>query len=150
MKSVKEELYRLCLEYIQERMAAAQKAIADAEDSAKNDTKSSAGDKYETGREMAQQEISRNKIQLTEAARQKQLLERINPTQLSKSVQSGSLVYTNHGNFYLGIGAGQFTVKGEVFFAVSPGSPIGQKLAGLQEDSEVSFNGKTYKILNIC
>jgi len=99
---------------------------------------------------MAQQEISRNKLQLTEAARQKQLLERINPTKTSRSVQPGSLVYTNHGNFYLGIAAGQFTVNGEVFFAVSPSSPIGLKLAGLQENAEVAFNGKTYKLVKVC
>lgn len=150
METVKEELHRQCLEYIQERIAAAQKAIDDADAAAKSDTKSSAGDKYETGREMAQQEISRNKLQLTEAARQKQLLERINPTKNSQIVKPGSLVYTNNGNFFLAIGAGQFTIREEVFFAVSPGSPIGQKLTELQEKSEMNFNGKAYKILKIC
>jgi transcription elongation GreA/GreB family factor len=150
MENIKKELYQLCLGYIEERMAAAQKAIEDAEDAMKNDTKSSAGDKYETGREMAQQEISRNKLQLTEAARQKQLLERINPTKASRTVQPGSLVYTDHGSFYLAISAGQFTLNAESFFAVSPGSPIGVKLSGLQDNDEIHFNGRDYKILKVC
>lgn len=130
-------------------MAAAQKAIEEAEDASKNDTKSSAGDKYETGREMAQQEIDRNKLQLTEAARQKQILERINPTRRHTTVQPGSLVYTNYGNFYIAIGAGQFTVHDDLYFAVSPNSPIGSKLNGLNQTSEISFNGKNYRILEI-
>jgi hypothetical protein len=60
MNTIKEELYKHCINYVHNCIDTAQKAIDDAVESANDDTKSSAGDKYETGREMMQQDIDRN------------------------------------------------------------------------------------------
>ena len=60
MNGIKQELYKQCKNYVSNCIDTAQKAIDDAVESANDDTKSSAGDKYETGREMMQQEIDRN------------------------------------------------------------------------------------------
>ena len=54
--NLKEELYNQCLNYVQSRMDAAQQGIDEAQQASKDDTKSSAGDKYETGRAMMQQQ----------------------------------------------------------------------------------------------
>jgi hypothetical protein len=67
MSSIKQTLHHLCIAYVQTRMQAAQNAFNDAEQASNDDTKSSAGDKYETGRAMMQQEKDRNTIQLNEA-----------------------------------------------------------------------------------
>ncbi len=67
MIKIKEELFKHCLHYVEECINTAQLAIEDARSSANDDTKSSAGDKFETGREMIQQEIDRNRKQLEEA-----------------------------------------------------------------------------------
>ncbi|MCW3121639.1 MAG: hypothetical protein JWQ38_1131, partial [Flavipsychrobacter sp.] len=50
MPAIKEQLYALCAEYLKKREAEIKKLISDARESANNETKSSAGDKYETGR----------------------------------------------------------------------------------------------------
>src|SRR3954468_6378931 len=101
--SLKEELYQQCLNYVQSRMDAAQQGINEAQQASKDDTKSSAGDKYETGRAMMQQETDRNMAQLNEANKLKVALNRISFAGVSAVADSGSVVKTNNGNFYLAI-----------------------------------------------
>jgi hypothetical protein len=67
MTNLKKDLYTLCVNYAKTRIETAKQAIDDAQQSANEETKSSAGDKYETGREMMQQETDRNQAQLNEA-----------------------------------------------------------------------------------
>jgi LPS O-antigen subunit length determinant protein (WzzB/FepE family) len=132
VSELKEALYQQCIDYVQQRMAAAQQGIDEAQQAAKDDTKSSAGDKYETGREMAQQETNRNMAQLTEANKLKIALNSITTSGVTNRVENGSIVTTNNGNFYIAISAGVLTVNGDSYFAISPASPIGLKMRGLQ------------------
>jgi len=149
MIAIKEELYRECLNYIQGCIDTAQQAINDAIESSNDDTKSSAGDKYETGREMMQQEIDRNRKQLEEAKRQKSSLEQIEHQKHYDTVQTGSLVSTNFGKFYIAISRGQMQIEGVNYFAISAASPIGAKLMKQKRGYEFDFNGKTFKIEDI-
>ena len=48
MSELKQKLYQECLNYVQRSIDAAQQGINEAQQAAKDDTKSSAGDKYET------------------------------------------------------------------------------------------------------
>src|SRR5271165_478188 len=100
MIELKKELYRQCLDYVQKRMEAAQEAIDEAQEASNEETKSSAGDKYETGRAMAEQEADRNRVQLNETNKLKVALNQINPNTVSDKAEPGSLVITNSGNFY--------------------------------------------------
>lgn len=149
MKTIKTALYDLCLDYVNQRIETASNAIKSARESANDDTKSSAGDKYETGRAMMQQEIDNNQLQLNEAKKLKIVLDQINPEKEFNTVQIGSLVITNKGNFYISVSAGQLKVDGGIYFAISSISPIGTKLMRLQVGSELNFNGKDFKIIDI-
>ena len=150
MTDTKQQLYQLCVAYIEQRIDTAQEAIRIAQTSANDETKSSAGDKYETGRAMMQLEIEKNTVQLAEAIKLKQLLQQINPDKETTSVQLGSMVTTNQGNFYIAISAGQLTLKGKTYFAISASTPIGIKLMGQQKGAQFIFNNKTYTIEAIC
>jgi len=127
-------------------MQAAEQAFKAAEQAQNEDTKSSAGDKYETGRAMMQQEKDRNTTQLNEANKLIVALNRISTGGTADKVETGSLVITNNGKFYLAISAGNLTIEGESYFAISPASPIGMKMVGLNVGEEFSLNGKSYKI----
>lgn len=146
MIELKIKLHSLCQAYIEQRIDTAQKAIAIAQASANEETKSSAGDKYETGRAMAQLEIEKNATQLAEAQKLKAALGQIKPEHPTNVVQSGSLVVTSQGNFYIAISAGQFTIDAVNYFSISPASPIGSKLIGLKEGIRFSFNTRIYQI----
>jgi transcription elongation GreA/GreB family factor len=146
---IKEKLYQRCLQYVEECINTAQRAIDDAKESANDDTKSSAGDKYETGREMMQQEIDRNRKQLEEAKKLKLVLDMIDPLKKCDSVMNGSLVTTNLGKFFIAVSCGQQEIEGMNYFAISALSPIGSKLMRQKSDYEFNFNGKVFKIENI-
>lgn len=148
MINIKQQLYQECLNYVQRCISAAQLAINEAQQAAKDDTKSSAGDKYETGREMAQQESNRNMAQLHEANKLKVLLNNV-PVAASKTIESGSVVITNSGNFYVAISVGAVQVDGVSYFAISLASPIGQKMKGLKPGEGFSLNGKSYIIQQV-
>jgi len=138
-----------CLSYVQVRMEAAQQAIEAAQAASRDDTKSSAGDKYETGRAMMQQETDRNMAQLNEANKLKVTLNKINPGTVMNKADTGSVVITDNGNFYMAIGAGALLVAGQTYFAVSPGSPIGLKLKGLTEGQKFMLNNKIYIVKKV-
>ncbi|WP_423147975.1 3-oxoacyl-ACP synthase [Rubrolithibacter danxiaensis] len=146
MFEIKEKLYRHCLKYIEDRISTAENAIISAQEASKDDTKSSAGDKYETTREMMQQEISRNQVQLLEAKKLHHALLQISPENTSKTIQAGSLIYTSNGNFYFAISAGQVRIENELFFAIAPTSPIGFKFKGRTAGNVVAFNGREFLI----
>ncbi len=149
MIRIKEELFKHCLHYVEECIKTAQLAIEDARSSANDDTKSSAGDKFETGREMIQQEIDRNRKQLEEAKKMRLALEQIENHQVSEIVHFGSLVITNFGKFYISISRGQIQVDGINYFAISAISPIGLKLMRQKIGYEFDFNGKPFVIESI-
>jgi transcription elongation GreA/GreB family factor len=149
MSDLKKELHQLCINHVREIMEATELAIADAQKSSTDDTKSSAGDKYETGREMAQQETNRNMAQLNEANKLLVALNRISTTGASIYAESGSVIVTNNGNFYLAISAGALMLSGKTYFAVSPASPIGILLNSKKAGDEFMLNGKCYKIKSV-
>lgn len=149
MIPLKQQLYSFCQDYVEKRISECEEAIRGVQLSANEETKSSAGDKYETGRAMAQLEIEKNMTQMAEIKRLRQVLEQMSWDIKSISAQLGSLVLTNHGNFYLAISAGQCTLQEEIYFAISTASPIGQKLKGLRANDFFSLNGKTFTIQEV-
>lgn len=146
---MKNELYQLCLAFIEKRIATATEALEQAQEASNDDTKSSAGDKFETGREMAQQDINRNKQLLADAKQQKSVLLALADVFETSKVRSGSLVITNNGNFYISISAGQLQLEGKTYFAISAASPIGKLLIGKAAGEQFDFNGKTYLVEQI-
>ena len=150
MTGLKQQLYALCAEYIANREAAIKNTIDEARDAANNETKSSAGDKYETGREVMQQEIDLNLARLNELNKLKQIFEKIIPGQKNTTVQPGAVVRTNNGNYYIAISAGLLKVDSTPYYAISAASPIGTKLAGLSVGSAFDFNGKQFVIEGIA
>ena len=77
-----------CLLKTANRIQEIQAAIDGANDAIVNDTKSSMGDKYETSREMAQQELSRLQQQLNQALQDQEILTNL-PDQASSVVGLG-------------------------------------------------------------
>lgn len=146
---MKQSLYQLCLDFIEQRIKTATEALQQAQEASNDDTKSSAGDKFETGREMAQQDINRNKQLLADAQQQKSLLLSLKDIGVLPKARNGSLVVTNQGSFYISISAGQLQVDGKTYFAISAASPIGKLLIGKAIGEEFTFNGKTYSVIEV-
>ena len=147
MSSTKPALHAACHAFIQERIDAARTAMQAAQESSSSETKSSAGDKYETGREMANAERDRNAAHLQQAQQLQAELARINPDAACDTVRPGALVSTSLGRFYISISAGKLpTEGGPDVFAVSAAAPVAVALKGLRAGGEVVFNGKPVRV----
>ena len=139
--------YAACLAYVHLRLDAARAGMAAAQESSNSETKSSAGDKYETGRAMAQQERDRHAQQLHEAQQMLGALQKINPELPCDAVRLGALATTSLGVFYVSIGAGRLrTAEGQEFLAVSAAAPLVGALAGRRGGEEAVFNSQKIKV----
>jgi hypothetical protein len=149
MENMKAELYQLCLSLVKKRIETAETALAQAQEASNDDTKSSAGDKFETTREMMQQDIFRNKSLMADAKQNLQLLESLNNLPILDTIRNGALVYTNNGIFYISISVGQLVLNGQTVFAISAASPVGQLFMGKKVKADFTFNNKKFVIEKI-
>jgi len=100
---MKEALLVKCLEIVQEKIVIIRKNIDLAQEASRDDTKSSAGDKYETTRAMMQIEIDTNKKRLLETQALENKLLSIDTATTFEKVTLGALITTNQGIFLMGI-----------------------------------------------
>lgn len=127
----------------------AQTTIDNAQSSANEETKSSAGDKYETGRAMAQLEVEKGLLQLAEARRLKNVMNHFPPNASGSTITLGSLVQTDKDWFYISISAGNVEIDGLSIICLSSASPLGAQMTGLSKGQNFNFNRLTYAIKDI-
>lgn len=147
--STKEKLYLACKTSLEQRHMVVVNRIQSIQESLQSETKSSAGDKHETGRAMLQLEREKAGNQLIAIEEQQKMLTRISLHQPTDVVKLGSIVITNQNKFYLAISVGQLVIENQTYYAVAPVSPIGKLLIGKRVGDEITFNNTTYSIKNV-
>jgi len=146
---IKSELVKNCTSIIEHRISNALEMLKTSNESAHLETKSSAGDKYETARAMAHLEYEKAALQLNEALKLKQVLAHVNFKSSGNQVFSGSLVITDHYHFLLAISLNKMTVAGHDFFVVSPTTPVGRLIMGKMVGAQFSFNNQVHTVQEI-
>ncbi|MDO5979039.1 3-oxoacyl-ACP synthase [Flavivirga sp. MEBiC05379] len=146
---IKEDLYSQCLDVINSRFQTIQNTINEIQVSLTSETKSSAGDKHETGRAMLQLEREKAGNQLAEIQKIKEILFKIDISKTLKVIGLGSAVYTSQSNYFIAISVGELTIDGVRFYAISPSTPIGQLLIGKRVGEEVVFREQKFIINQI-
>jgi transcription elongation GreA/GreB family factor len=146
---IKEALFRQCEAFANKRLETVEAVISSNQLALQSETKSSAGDKHETGRAMLQLEMEKAGQQLAGIMQMKEILAKVDILKTSKNVRLGSVIFTEKVNYFLSISAGQLVVANKMYFAVSVSSPIGKLLLGKQENDVISFNEKRYKVQKI-
>jgi hypothetical protein len=147
---IKEALFRQCEAFANKRLQTVEAVISSNQLALQSETKSSAGDKHETGRAMLQLEMEKAGQQLAGIMQMKEILAKVDILKTSKNVCLGSVIFTEKVNYFLSISAGQLEVANKMYFAVSVSSPIGKLLLGKQENDVISFNGMLYKVQKIA
>ena len=144
---MKSELLEIIHQKISEKIQKLEQLIAETRAS-NNDTKSSMGDKYETSREMLQQEINNLQIQLNEHLKSQKILKNINPNP-HKIVTLGSLVETEKGMFFIAISLGELSFNQEKIFVISAESPLAKAMNGKKVGETFIVNNLSQTIKNI-
>lgn len=145
--NLKQQLITTCENYVEDRINRALAGIKDLDEALKMESKSSAGDKYETGRAMINLEFDKLLIQLEQYKGLKKTLSFAGQNPNLGIIGLGSLVKTSAANYFISIPAGEILVENEKFYAIGINSPIAQALLGKKENENFSFNGNTNKIL---
>jgi hypothetical protein len=146
---LKQKVYDHFKKQVDDKVQMLQQVLADLKESGANETKSTSGDKHETALAMLQIEQENKRAQLRELLVQRSVLERIDPKITAVKVVTGSLVKTNKGWFFMCIAGGKAVIGEIVVIALSPSSPLGQKMMGLSVNETASVNNIEYVIENI-
>ena len=146
MQISKVEIHETILTLLTNSILQATKDYELAKESRDSDTKSSAGDKFETGREMMQREMDKISASIDQSKNQLNFLSKINLNRPYPIVDLGCLILTDQGIYYISIGLGKVEINDEIIYAISLDSPIGQLFKGKRVGDELEFRGKRLKI----
>jgi transcription elongation GreA/GreB family factor len=147
-QNIKKTLLKTCVDFVQKKETVILETMASNKNDLFSETKSSAGDKHETGRAMLQLEMEKASQQLAIVNQMKETLQRLTIEDATKNVKLGSLVTTTKGTYFLAVSVGQVLIDKETYFVVSTESPIGKELLGKKTGEIIPFN--TAEILDIA
>jgi transcription elongation GreA/GreB family factor len=142
----KQKVYQKFKQVVTDKIDRLQKQLAELKESTANETKSTAGDKYETTRALLQTEQDTVRKKIQEARDQEVSYHQIDNTITSPVIRPGSLVKTSNGWFFISVALGKIIVDGKTVTAISPLSPLGQSLIGLTTNTAIEIKGIYYLI----
>ena len=146
MQVSKVEIHQTILHLLSESIIQATRDYDLAKESRDSDTKSSAGDKFETGREMMQREMDKISASIDQSKNQLNFLSKINLNRPYSIVDLGCLIITDQDIYYISIWLGKVEINAELIYAISLDSPIGQIFKGKRVGDILEFRGKTLTI----
>jgi len=137
---IKKKLYKACLFFVEEKHHTVTSIIESNKKALFTETKSSAGDKHETGRAMLQLEMEKASQQLAVIIEMREVLAKIEIQKPSNISCLGSLIITDKAAYFSAISAGKITIENTDYYAVSTNSPIGKQLLGKSIGDSIPFN----------
>ena len=145
----KQNIHQYYLQLVQDRIDVFKDMIVALTEDSKNDAKGSAGDKHETALSMMHIEQEKLNRKLREVLEQKTVLDKIDSTTMAKTIIVGSLVKANGIYLYLSVALPKISVEGINIIALSPQSPLGNKLMGNVVGFDFEINRTKYLIESI-
>jgi transcription elongation GreA/GreB family factor len=146
---IKRSLLKECLHQVAVKYETVSQIIRSNKKALESETKSSAGDKHETGRAVLQLEMEKASQQFAVVEKMQETLKRISPEKLQETVALGSVVITSGFNYYIAVSLGELSIGKDQYYAISPQSPIGSLLMGKKSGDLINFNGKEISILEV-
>ncbi|CAN1531904.1 hypothetical protein MCETHM1_01423 [Flavobacteriaceae bacterium] len=145
----KQKIYQQYHQLVQDRIDVFKDMIVALTEDSKNDAKGSAGDKHETALSMMHIEQEKLNTKLKEVLTQKAVLDKIDASIVAETIVLGSLVKANGIYLYLSLALPKINIEGINVIALSPQSPLGNKLMGNQVGFTFEINTTTYLIEEI-
>jgi transcription elongation GreA/GreB family factor len=142
----KNTLKKRCIEIIEQRISSSYHAMENAQAAANEEEKSSAGDKYETGRAMNHLEKDMHARQLSANKKDMAGLLSVNCSQIYDRVMPGCFVKCTGISFFIAAGLGKIIIEEEIVFLLSHHAPVTKMLYNKKAGDKFLFNGKELKI----
>ena len=145
----KQQIHTYYLQLVQDRIDVFKDMIVALTEDSKNDAKGSAGDKHETALSMMHIEQEKLNHKLREVLTQKTVLDKIDASKIAETIIVGSLVKANGIYLYLSVALPKINIEGINIIALSPQSPLGNKLMGNEVGFSFEINSTKYMIESI-
>lgn len=145
----KNKLKNFCGQSIGERIAAVREAMKNAQEAANSEEKSSAGDKYETGRAMGHLQKDMYAGQLAGYLKEQAVLHAVNTGMLYNQAAAGAFIQTAGMAFFIAAGLGKQAVEGQPVFFISPHAPLAALLQHKKKGDSFLFNKETVIITEV-
>ena len=146
---IKKILFNHCKAHLEKKMEILEQQSKSLHKDLNSETKSSAGDKHETGRAMIQLELEKLGNQIHKIELNYQRLNTIKNFKTSTSICLGSIIFTDKANYYVAIAANSCKINSKIFHCISIQSPIGRLLIGKKINEIIMFNDTESIILEI-
>lgn len=146
---LKAELLQHCQKQVDNRYSKIKQTITDIDESLLEESKSSSGDKHETGRAMLQIDRENTGKQLNEIEKSVQLLKKIDVKATSDYARLGSLVYTDRFIYFISLSIGTVAIGKIDYLCVALNSPVGLLISGKKKGDDFVLNGNVYKITSV-
>lgn len=125
-------------------------AFEELQGSLEGESKSTAGDKHETGRAMVQMEMEQAAGRLSRVEGMIRQWHALEPARGRQEVRPGAVVTTDQGGFVMGVAWGTFDVpKAEAWRAISADAPLAQAMRAASPGSTVEFRGRIWQIISV-
>ena len=147
--SFKLEVINACKKQILDKLTILEKELKYLHYDMEEDTKSSAGDKYEVSREMANAEISKLQSQVYTMNQSMTTLNTLS-TESKPVVGMGSLIKTDKNWIFIGVSLGQIKIEDHIVMAISLSSPLAQQFEGRKIGEQIAYNAASYVIEELC
>jgi transcription elongation GreA/GreB family factor len=145
----KADILQVLQKKLQSSLEEAERDYLLAKESRDSDTKSSAGDKFETGREMMQREMDKLSTSIDLLKSQLNKIASIDVSKSSAKVGFGTYLITDAGHYFMSIGLGKISDEFGDFFAISSDSPIGALLMGKQIGESIELNKRKINLISM-
>lgn len=137
-----------CKAHVQTQIQLLRASMDELALAAESESKSTAGDKHETGRAMLQLEQEKTGKQLQETEQRFLELQKIPGDAFTEVVSTGAFVRTTQGSFYIASAIGKITCEGKEIMVISPVSPLARAMMGRRK-GKFQFNQQEQEILEI-
>ena len=138
-----------CLEIQGAKLTKLKSLVQTLNESALNESKSTAGDKHDTFRAQTQNEQEMYVKQLSQAQMELNTLIKISQKKRNTKGELGALISTSKGIYLLSIGLGIINIESENIMVISPISPIGKLILNKKSGDKILFRGEEIFIENI-
>jgi hypothetical protein len=145
----KQKIHHHYTQQVQDKIDVFRDMISALTEDSKNDAKGSAGDKHETALSMMHLEQEKLNYKLKEVLDQKAVLDKIDSSLSHTTIALGSLVQANGIYLYVSLALTKINIEQINVIALSPQSPLGNKLMGNKVGFEFEINTTKYHIESI-
>jgi len=149
MTSLKHKILTYYIQQVDDKLDAFRDMIAALTEGAANDAKGSAGDKHETALSMMHIEQEKLNRKIAEFQEQLAVLEKINPEATSTKIALGSLVKANGMCLFVSAALPKIIIDDVSIIALSPQSPLGAKMMGMEVGGAFEINGTKFIIQEV-